>query len=35
MNNAFLDVSRYSKGMYIMNVIGPDKMRQSIKLNKE
>jgi len=35
VNNTTIDVSRFAKGIYFINIKGADKRRQSIKLNKE
>jgi hypothetical protein len=35
LNNATIDMSRFTKGTYFVNIIGADSRRQSIKLNKE
>ena len=35
LNNATIDMSRFTKGIYFVNIISTDLRRQSIKLNKE
>lgn len=35
INNTTIDVSGLAKGIYFINVIAPDKTKQSIKVNKE
>jgi hypothetical protein len=35
INNTALDVSRFAKGIYFINITGADKQKQSIKLSKE
>jgi hypothetical protein len=35
LNNTTIDMGRFAKGMYFVNIISADLRRQSIKLNKE
>jgi len=35
LNNTTIDMSRFTKGIYFVNIISADLRRQSIKLNKE